>query len=48
MEDLDMGMYRNIARGQVRTPVFYVRYPYPHAIHDGRWHLSLILDINIT
>ena len=25
MEDLDMGMYRNTARGQVRTPVFAVR-----------------------
>ena len=48
MADLDIGMYRKIARGQVRTPVFAVRYPYPHAVYDGRWHLSLILGVNIT
>ena len=28
---------------------FAVRYPYPHTVHDdGRWHLSLILGVNIT
>ena len=48
IEDLDMGMYRNIAQGQVRTPVFASGYPYPQAVHDGRWHLSLILGVNIT
>ena len=48
MEDLDMGMYRNIAREHVRTPVFAFHYPYPHAVHDGRWHLSIILGVNIT
>ena len=42
-EDLDMGMYRNIA-----TPVFAVLYPNPHAVHDDRWHLSLNLGVNIT
>ena len=48
MEDLDMRMYCNIAQGQVRTPVFAVRYPYPHVVHGGKWYLSLILGVNIA
>ena len=44
IEDLDIGMYPHITQG----PVFAAGYPYPQAVHDGKWHLSLILGVNIT